>query len=67
MENNNYDLLMEQLEQVRQENAKLRKDFDEIVSFNKTLLNRSESVVKNPQGDRKEFLRKQLEGGLKRG
>lgn len=63
----NYDLLMQRLDEVVKDNEKLRKDFDEIVAFNRTLLNRSESVKENTGSSRKEELRKKLEGGLKRG
>lgn len=63
----NYDLLMQRIDEVVIENEKLRKDFEEIVAFNKTLLNRSESVKENTGSSRKEELRAKLEGGLKRG
>lgn len=63
----NYELLMQRLDKVVEDNEKLRKDFDEIVAFNKALLNRSESVKENTGSSRKEELREKLEGGLRRG
>lgn len=47
MEDTNYELILQMLEEEKQERLKLEKDFKELASFNRALLNRNNEPNKN--------------------
>ena len=63
----NYDLILHELNKVKEENKKLREEFNEIVSFNKALLEQSDTTPRGNKADRKEELGKKLKEGLRNG
>lgn len=65
MENENYDLLLEENKKLSAKIEELEKRITDVCNFNKSLLN-TKGGSETPQGDNKEKLRKRLEEGLKR-
>ena len=69
MEEKTYDQLLEEISKRDARIDKLEQDLNEVISFNKTLLNRKDTTTGNSLGgeNRKSELEKKLKGGLKYG
>lgn len=61
-EKTSYDLLLEEIDKLKKEQEKLRKDLDDMTSFNRALLSRKPNDNSKPQVDGEKF-RKYLEEG----
>ena len=66
MEDENYKLLLEENDKLNKKIEELEKKINDVCSFNKTLLNRSEQPSTQNNTSRKNELQKKLEGGLRR-
>ena len=60
---NSYDLLLEQIDNLKKENETLRKEFNELRDFNRALLARGKTVEQSTSGTQaSDKLNKYLEG-----
>ena len=66
MEDENYNLLLEEIAKRDTRIEELEKRVADVCNFNKTLLNQNSDTSTQNTSNRKDELKKKLEGGLRR-